>query len=186
MKNNKGFTLTEILLAAMVVGIIGVALAAITTAGVREGKIGRTKAILRNQLSVAMRQVRQDIEESSSVTVSNDKTLTLTKNQAWGPDSNFDATPVTVVYQFTDGSVESGGGYTGGTLTRAVNGGSAEVILYNVKSISNGTFVSPSFALDFASLVRVRIIVEVAGKPVVNDVVDETFLLPQGIIIPQN
>ena len=32
MKNRKGFTLTEVLLAVMVVGLIGVALASLTTA----------------------------------------------------------------------------------------------------------------------------------------------------------
>ena len=50
MKNNKGFTLTEILLAVMIVGIIGVALAALTTAASREGGVGRSKILLRNIL----------------------------------------------------------------------------------------------------------------------------------------
>ena len=61
MKNNKGFTLTEILLAVMIVGIIGVALAALTTASSREAGVGRSRVLLRNNLSLAMRQLRQDV-----------------------------------------------------------------------------------------------------------------------------
>ena len=36
MKNNKGFTLTEILLAVMIVGLIAISLAALTRAAARE------------------------------------------------------------------------------------------------------------------------------------------------------
>ncbi len=67
MKNNKGFTLTEVLLAVMIVGIIGVALAALTTAASREGGVGRTRVLLRNNLSLSLRQLRQDVQDSSRV-----------------------------------------------------------------------------------------------------------------------
>ena len=67
MKNNKGFTLTEILLAVMIVGIIGVALAALTTASSREAGVGRSRVLLRNNLSLAMRQLRQDVHSSTQL-----------------------------------------------------------------------------------------------------------------------
>lgn len=60
MTNKKGFTLTEILLAVMIVGIIGVALASLTTAASRESGVGRSKVMLRNNLSIALRQLRQE------------------------------------------------------------------------------------------------------------------------------
>jgi prepilin-type N-terminal cleavage/methylation domain-containing protein len=66
MKKN-GFTLTEILLAVMIVGIIGVALASLTTAASRESGVGRSKIMLRNNMSLAMRRLRQDVQESTRV-----------------------------------------------------------------------------------------------------------------------
>ncbi len=190
MNNNKGFTLTEILLAAMVVGIIGIALAAITTAGIREGKTGRTKVMLRNQLSTTLRQLRQDIDRSSSVTVNKEgRELILEQTHQLGP---LESELATITYEFVLGNIDSGGGKIGGVLKRKLNAGAAEEILHNVKSITGGDFVSPSFALlykgndnfnDVSSVLRVRIIVEVASSPVINDVVDETFLLPHGVPI---
>ncbi len=67
MKHKQGFTLTEILLAVMVVGIIGVALASLTTAASRESGTGRSRVMLRNNLSVALRQLRQDVHEASRI-----------------------------------------------------------------------------------------------------------------------
>ena len=77
MKNNKGFTLAEILLAVLIVGIIGVALAAVTTAALRESGTGRTRLILRNQLSIAVRQLRQDIQLAQRAEIPNAQTLNL-------------------------------------------------------------------------------------------------------------
>lgn len=65
MKNKKGFTLTEILLAVMIVGLVGVALASLTTAATRESGRGRSRMILRDNLSLMMRQLRQDVRESN-------------------------------------------------------------------------------------------------------------------------
>lgn len=190
MKNNKGFTLMEILLAAMIVGLIGIALAALTTSGVREGGVGRTRAMLRNQLSIALRQLRQDIMQSSSAQIStNGYTLTLTQQYPLGPDHT---NQTTITYTFTVGSESgAGGGTIGGTLSR--NG---EVILQNVKSISDSTRTYPSFRWIVApnssvysevnSEIGVRIIVEVASDPVVNDVVEEVFTFPQGLPINKN
>ena len=67
MKNKKGFTLTEILLAVMIVGIIGVALVSLTTAASRESGVGRSKIMLRNNLSLGLRQIRRDIQSASRV-----------------------------------------------------------------------------------------------------------------------
>lgn len=67
MKNKNGFTLTEILLAAMIVGLIGVALASLTTAASRESGVGSSRVMLRNNLSIALRQLRQDVHHASRV-----------------------------------------------------------------------------------------------------------------------
>lgn len=67
MTNKKGFTLTEILLAVMIVGVIGVALAALTTSASRESGVGRSRMLMRDNLSLAMRQLRQDIQEATQV-----------------------------------------------------------------------------------------------------------------------
>ena len=67
MKKNNGFTLTEVLLAVMIVGIIGVALASLTTAASRESGVGSSRVMLRNSLSVALRQLRQDVHQASRV-----------------------------------------------------------------------------------------------------------------------
>lgn len=188
MNNKKGFTLTEILLAVMIVGVIGIALAALTTAAVREGGVGRSKAVLRGQLSLALRQLRQDILESSSIISADGGNLKLERKYQVGPDQlNTDVT-----YSFTAGHTSGGGGgFIGGTIKR-----NNEVWLENVKSISDSDsgFVSPSFTLEespadgtggIESRLRVRIIVEIASDPIVNDVVDETFVLPHGFAIQQ-
>ena len=67
MNNKKGFTLTEILLAVMIVGVIGVALASLTTAASRESGVGRSKMVLRDNLSLAMRQLHLDVQQSNQV-----------------------------------------------------------------------------------------------------------------------
>ena len=67
MRKRNGFTLTEVLLAVLVVAIIGVALASLTTAASRESGVGRSKVMLRNNMSRALRQLRQDIHTSTRV-----------------------------------------------------------------------------------------------------------------------
>ncbi len=67
MKNKQGFTLTEILLAVMIVGIIGVALASLTTAATRETGVARSRVVLRDNLSLAFRQLRRDVQSSTQV-----------------------------------------------------------------------------------------------------------------------
>lgn len=65
--NNKGFTLMEIVLAVVLVGIIGVALASLTLSASRESGRGQSKTALRNNFSIAMRQLRLDVQNSSRI-----------------------------------------------------------------------------------------------------------------------
>lgn len=205
MTNNKGFTLMEILLAAFIVGIIGVALAALTTAAVRETGVARTRTMLRHQLSVALRQLRQDIEQADGVQIRfnmgtgsaplTTRRMVLTSNVQLGPGQR---ESWTITYTFTAGSAPgAGGGTTGGTITRSVEVGGSErtsTWLENVKFIRTENFASPRFAQEtwgvntteintLASAIRVTLIVEVPGSPVVNETIDETFMLPHGFVI---
>ena len=66
-RSRRGFTLTEVLLAVMIIGLIGVALGSLTRAASREGGVGRSKIMLRNNLSTFMRTLRRDMTEASYV-----------------------------------------------------------------------------------------------------------------------
>ena len=139
MKKNKGFTLTEILLAVMIVGIIGVALASLTTAASRESGVGRSRIVLHHQLSMALRQIRQDVQESSRLLyvhggIDDGETgqiplLLLAKNVSLSGEPIFPFQPISyVLYCFSPGSITSvanggpvqpaGGATDGGTITR--------------------------------------------------------------------
>ncbi len=63
----RGFTLTEILLAVMIVGLIGVSLAALTRAAARESGVGRSRIMLRNNLSLFVRTLRADLTRATRV-----------------------------------------------------------------------------------------------------------------------
>ena len=67
MMHRKGFTLMEVLLAVLIVGLIGVALASLTKAASRQVSVGGTRGVLRNNISTAMRQLRQDAHEATQV-----------------------------------------------------------------------------------------------------------------------
>ena len=191
MNNKKGFTLMEILLAAMIVGVIGIALAALTTAAVREGGVGRTKVMLRQHLSSALRQLRQDILQSSGVIITTNNgvlsSMRLNQTRPLGPQHVNES----IVYAFTPGTIRGAvdnASLTGGTITR--NG---ELWLSNVKQIvqsGENPFISPSITLPegygAGSVLRIRIIVEVPTEPVVNDVVEEFFVLPNGFVDTSN
>ena len=82
MKNKNGFTLTEILLAVMIVGIIGVALASLTTAASRESGVGRSRLVMRDNLSLAMRQLRQDMHKANQVLYVHGKVTTTEASTA--------------------------------------------------------------------------------------------------------
>ena len=201
MKNNKGFTLMEVLLAALIVGVIGIALAALTTAAVREGGVGRTRVMLRHQLSLAMQQLRQDIAFADQVGVykNPDGTVKSVKINHMHPQGQKyigvlgDTTPMTVdhpvliTYEFTKKENSN----TGGIIKRSVSQQGATVVnkeiwLSNIKTVSQSGFISPQFDLitnlgdKVGSLLKVSIIVEVGTDPVVNDVVEETFVMQHG------
>ncbi len=203
MKNNKGFTLMEVLLAALIVGVIGIALAALTTAAVREGGVGRTRVMLRHQLSLAMQQLRQDIAFADKVGVykNPDGTVKSVKINHMHPQGEKyigvlgDTAPMTVkdpvliTYEFTKKENSN----TGGIIKRSVKQqgvpvGKTEIWLSNIKTVKNDPsgFISPRFEQitisgdKVGSLLKVSIIVEVGTDPVVNDVVEETFVMQHG------
>lgn len=231
MTNKKGFTLTEILLAVMIVGIIGVALASLTTAAARESGVGRSKVMLRNNLSIALRQLRQDVQESTRVLYVRGKIdsatagtdiplLSLAKNE--DIDGNVIGTGNSyVTYCFVPGSktaAPEGKALSGGTIYRregAVSWSgnapsctyntSTDVFLYNVKFIppigssgGDNYYPVPFFGpetysvrdastsavsvrrKDLGSILQVRLITELDSTPVVNDAVEQIFMLPNG------
>lgn len=171
MKNKKGFTLTEVLLAAMIVGVIGVALAALTTAALRESGAGRVRLMLRNQLSLFMRQLRQDVRESVSLTVEDNGTkLTLTKEEdkKLGPNQIIDGL---VIYTCS-----------GGKCMR-----NAETVLNYVQPGPSGTWETPFVVLksdgkegSMNSILQVRLIVGMDAQQPIKEVIGETVMLPQG------
>lgn len=65
--NRGGFTLTEVLLAVLIVGLIGISLAALTRSASREAGIGRSRIMLRNNLATFSRTLREDIEQASHI-----------------------------------------------------------------------------------------------------------------------
>ncbi len=194
MKNNKGFTLTEVLLAALIVGVMGIALAALSTSATREGGHGRTKMILRNQLSTALRQLRQDIHGASRITFPFGKLIRLEQEAAYRPGESGSSYSVIEYTLVTTGASSSGvvpaGSTIGNKITRTVDG-SASTWLSNVKYISSPRY--PKMALidqeadgaaangGINSVLEVDIIVEVPSTPAINEVVHETLLLPHGI-----
>ena len=195
MTNTKGFTLTEVLLAATIVGVIGVALAALTTAAVRESGLGRTRGVMRNQVSLALRQLRQDTHNAVSIEINSTGTgVTLGLGTQWGPSTN---TIKQVTYQYNNSSH-----IINRTVTRSDNSTSTDVWVRNVKAINASNVPSTSTIADFQSprfeliydagddsctsntcinsLLRVQFALYVEGEPPVTDVVEETFALPQG------
>lgn len=240
MKNNKGFTLTEILLAVMIVGIIGVALAALTTAASRESGVGRSRVLLRNNLSLAMRQLRQDVHSSTQLQYARGQIssasagnviplLVLARNVDLKGNPLPGRTPSYITYCFVVGShaAQPSGALAGGTIYRReseqITWSSAtpscgsnpatdtnfQVFLHNVKFIPSGitvedrTYPVPLFRVDsgdgatyslheenhnilrwyygeLGALLRVNLITELPSKPVVNDVVEQKFMMQNG------
>lgn len=240
MKNNKGFTLTEILLAVMIVGIIGVALAALTTASSREAGVGRSRVLLRNNLSLAMRQLRQDVHSSTQLQYARGQIsaasagnviplLVLARNVDLKDTPLPGRTPSYITYCFVVGShaAQPSGALAGGTIYRReseqITWSSAtpscgsnpatdtnfQVFLHNVKFIPSGitvedrTYPVPLFRVDsgdgatyslheenhnilrwyygeLGALLRVNLITELPSKPVVNDVVEQKFMMQNG------
>lgn len=235
MKNNKGFTLTEILLAVMIVGIIGVALAALTTASSREAGVGRSRVLLRNNLSLAMRQLRQDMHTNTQLQYVRGAIpsasagdviplLVLGRTDLKGNPLSGTASFVTYCFVVGAHAAQPSGALAGGTIYRRQSSeiswssstpscGSNpatdtnfQVFLHNVKFIPSGievedrTYPVPLFRVDsgdgayslqdsttkdwryreLGSTLWVNLITELSSKPVVNDVVEQKFMLPNG------
>ena len=198
----------EVLLAALIVGVIGLALGAITATATREGGVGRTRSILRNQLSLAVRQMRHDIAQANTVTFPGTPAsgggvvllrLETNEKRAAGPDGD----QLSVVeYIYKRGTLTGFGtnAKTGGSLIRKAqmvsNSATNRQLLSNVKDISSsdGKFQSPSFTLltnagdngAIESRLRMQLIVEMPTRPVVNETVEEIFELPHGFGISSN
>ncbi len=174
MMNKKGFTLTEVLLAAMIVGIIGIALAALTTAALRESGVGRARLMLRNQASLFLRQLRQDVRESTSLSVSGSQ-LSLLQNETKkaGPDKS--ATNITYAC-----------GNSNSVCTRQIAGGSVETVLSHVNKWGS----DPQFAVisdggsdGVRAVLRIRLVVGMDTKPAIKEAIEETIMLPHGFAI---
>ena len=204
MAHKNGFTLTEVLLAVMILALIGVALASLTTAASRESSLGNSKIVLRNSLSAALRQIRTDIESSTWVL---NETAELTSAPATnsvvrlasfvvGHFTNDDDATI-VAYCFQRGNIPAApaGSYAGGTIWRVqVNRNPVEVasnicragnindtsrskiLLTNVKFIPNDSYQVPLFKGFPGGGINVRLILEVPGsQPVANVAAEEIF-----------
>lgn len=209
MKNKSGFTLTEVLLAVMVVGLIGVALASLTTAASRESGVGRSKVMLRNNLSLFLRTLRDDINAATYINMGatsgpgNGTLIELCDNKTMlGATIPSVSGMGCVQYTFEKGSAKGEAARSnqvvpsdatrGGIIYRKVNG-SRSVALRNVKYVNNykpslsssKTYFSPYFKRvgtgTAGSALDITIITELDSTPPVNDIVEETFLLPNGL-----
>ena len=223
MKNKKGFTLTEILLAVMIVGLIGIALASLTRAAAREAGVGRSKIMLRNHLSSFMRTLRGDLAKASRVSyVINGATCNTggalllrihTNTDQTGAKIISDQGQETILYchkcstaAATFPPVMPSGSYRGGTIYRKVLSSynssatcssgymtAANAVLSNVKYIpaSGSNYPVPLFMVNpyalggttgnsMNSIINVKLITELDSRPVVNDVIEETFAVPTG------
>lgn len=224
MKNKKGFTLTEILLAVMIVGLIGIALASLTRAAAREAGVGRSKIMLRNHLSSFMRTLRGDLAKASRVSyVINGATCNTggalllrihTNTDQTGAKIISDQGQETILYchkcstaASTFPPVMPSGSYRGGTIYRKVLSSynssatcssgymtAANAVLSNVKYLPKGGGFgegSPAFIINpyartkdanksMKSIIDVQLITELDSRPVVNDVIEETFAVPTG------
>jgi len=203
MSTNKGFTLTEVLLGIMIVGIIGVALAALTTSASRDSGQSSSKIMLRNNLSIFLRGLRQDIHDSSRVlsvvTPTNADTIVLVlgKKQTIAGSAIGSETPEYITYCFlkaqTSDGIKPTGSAIGGQIKRyqgtsvaslaQCKGSSSKVVLNNVKYINSGSDRYPYFSAsggDLSSILSVGLILEIPSSPVVNDAVEDVFVLPNG------
>ena len=147
MKNKSGFTLTEVLLAVMVVGLIGVALASLTTVCDNKTMLGAT---------------------IPSVSGMGCVTYSFEKGSATGSESR-------------SNKVVPSSATRGGIIKR--NG---DTVLRNVKYVNNYEgYSSPYFRRvgtgTAGSALDITIITELDSTPPVNDIVEETFLLPNGL-----
>ena len=191
MRNNKGFSLTEVLVAVMIVGLIGIALASLTVSASRESAAGRSKVMLRNNMSLFMRTLRDDINAATYIEGGNASPAGTGVILKVCDDRTLLGTGISsvngmgcVTYKFEKGSdtanIVPENSTRGGKITR-----NDEVVLNNVKYVNSNGYVSPSFKRvgndTTGSALDVAIITELNSTPVVNEVMEETFLLPNGL-----
>lgn len=62
MKKRNGFTLTEVVLAVIIVGMVGIAVASLSVVVSRGSSATTSHILLRNNLSAALRQIREDVQ----------------------------------------------------------------------------------------------------------------------------
>lgn len=207
MKRKNGFTLTEVLLAVMIVALIGVALASLTTAASRESSLGNTKILLRNNLSSALRQIRADIQDPSTRVV---KVYTLPKAVSAFPEE--DKIPLLTVvkgesnyktYCFELGGTEAlphttskGNARSGGNIFTIDRENGNECItatpgikrdfLKNVKFIPNENgyrYPTPLFKYVSGGGIFVRLLLEAPGsQPVANVSTEEVFFASSEVV----
>lgn len=173
MKNRKGFTLTEVLLAVMILGLIGISLASLTRAASRESAAGRSRVLLRNNLSSFMRVLRADLAEASIVNncalcgTDGDKDdsfsvpaggnallLHLTKNQTLSGFSISTGAPKSVWYCFLNGTdvdnIQPTGATRGGLIYRYEDNPNPSItcntVIANGKIVLNNVKYIPSSA----------------------------------------
>ncbi len=205
--NKRGFTLTEILLAVMIVGLIGIALAALTRSAARESGSGKTRIMLRNDYARFIRQLRQDLSKATQVILVNEQTgvlLVILQGHHRDLYLNNDGTTNqrTIGYCFEAGGqpAKPTGAWSGGIIRRIVRDTTAitsvkdscsadgEVVLNNVKYKQEddieGNYPFPLFQRERnqANALRVRIITEVGTNPVVNEAFDQLITVPSGDI----
>lgn len=219
-QNRRGFTLTEILLAVMIVGLIAVALASLTRSAARESGVGKTRIVLRNNLASFIRTLHADVGRATRVQAAGElngaapNVAIPVLNLGLNMDKDGNAlrttaatglkttTPYWVTYCFVPGDQTSNivpsSAYGGGTLYRissttgpdypACSTSADKIVLTNVKYIPESDDIDypvPLFKTDDstdgqARVLRVNLIVEENSKPIVNEVVEETFVLPIG------
>ena len=173
MKKRKGFTLTEVLLAVMILGLIGISLASLTRAASRESAAGRSRVLLRNNLSSFMRVLRADLAEASIVNScalckkegdkgsfsvpagGNALLLHLTKNQTLSGDSiSTGALAESVWYCFQNGTdaenIQPSGATRGGLIYRYADDPdpsmTCDTVIKNGKIVLNNVKYIPSSA----------------------------------------
>ena len=207
--NKRGFTLTEILLAVMIVGLIGIALAALTRSAARESGSGKTRIMLRNDYARFIRQLHQDLDKATEVILRNQQEgpLLLIRQGYLRDDNETGGTQKTIGYCFTPGNIPAkpSGAFDGGSIFRKVVDGkdtygnsvfpsgscSGSAILNNVKYMPNtvdgDVLLFTEYPVPYvqreasnANALRVRLITEVGTDPVVNEAFDQLLTVPSG------
>lgn len=191
MKHKNGFTLMEVLLAVMIVAIIGVALASLMSAASRETNLGNSKIILRNNLSHALRIIRNDVQSATGLCNVSDSLLSLVSLEEKA-----------VTYCFEKGEIDAApnGAKVGGKIYRlerancdalpescaaVFESNDKELLLGNVKYLKvgkvglTGSYEVPKFSIENFGTVSIQLILEVPGsKPPANEATEQVFFLP--------